>query len=370
MTGGDPRSVLWLRLLPLLAMTPLVLFAFNQDFLRYTYLIFTFPVLTALVNGPVATSFAVLAVALFVASGSEALGLLTLPASGWLDVAAVLSLGSLSILLAWVRDRVVLRLLRMTNVAEAAQMAILPEVPSQVGSLRVAAVYRTPEGSPGLIGGDFFDVQHTEYGVRMVVGDVKGHDLTAVRLTEALLGSFREGVLDDGDLCALAARLERRATLDNRGRAEWEETFATAALIEIPPGETLVRVVLCGHPAPLLVHQRVERLAPEVCPPLGVADSSPSGTELLEAPLLRGDLIVAYTDGLVEARNRNGEAFPLVSRINAHVAAGHRDPDALRSRLRDDFYKGGYVRRDDLSLLILQVPERADRPAGPPAGRS
>ncbi|WP_232805548.1 PP2C family protein-serine/threonine phosphatase [Glycomyces xiaoerkulensis] len=355
-TGGDPGSVLWLRLLPLLALLPLVLFAFDPGLVRYTFLIFTLPALTALVNGPIATGCSVLAVAAFVAAGGEALGLLALPASNWYDVVAVLIVGSLSVLLAWIRDRVVLRLLRMTNVAEVAQLAILPEPPERVGPIRVASAYRTPEGSPGLVGGDFFDLQHTDFGVRVVVGDVQGHDLNSVRVTEALLGSFREGALDDPTLRDLAARLERRVVRDNRDRGEWEETFATAALVEIPPGERLVRVVLCGHPAPLLVHQRAQQLAPRPGPPLGLTEFAQGPAETLEAPLLHGSLVVIHTDGLVEARNRQGRTFPLVARINAHRAEGVSDPEELLVRLRTDFRSGGYVRRDDLSVLILQVP--------------
>lgn len=363
-TGGDPGSVLWLRLLPLLAVLPLGLFVIDPAFLRYTYLIFTFPALTALVNGPLATAAAVAAVAGFVAAGRDALGLLNLPASGWLDVAAVVSVGSLSILLAWIRDRVVVRLLKMTIVAEAAQAAILPELPDRIGPLLVTSVYRTAEGSPGLVGGDFFDAQETDHGIRIVVGDVQGHDLNTVRLTEALLGTFREGALDDADLTALAARMERRVHLDNRDRDEWGQTFATAALVEIPPGEHLVRVVLCGHPPPLLVHGRAEPLSARPRPPLGLAEFAPSKAETLEAPLLRGDLLVAYTDGLSEARDRRGNTFPLVERVNAHIAAGVRHPDGLRRGLREDFYGGGFQRTDDLTMLVLHVPHRAERPAG------
>ena len=363
-TGGDPGTVLWLRLLPLLAILPLALFAFDPQFLRYAYLIFAFPALTALVNGPLATAAAGAAVAGFVSSGANALGLLDLPASDWLDVAAVVSVGALSTLLAWIRDRVVVRMLNMTIVAEAAQKAILPELPEHVGRFRMSSTYRTAEGSPGLVGGDFFDAQQTDFGIRIVVGDVQGHDLNTVRLTESLLGSFREGALDDADLFALTSRLERRVRLDNRGCDEWGYTFATAALIEIPPGEHLVRVVLCGHPPPLLVRGRAEPLSARARPPLGLAETAPSRADMLESPLRTGDLMVVYTDGLSEARNRRGEAFPLTECVNAHLQAGIGDPESLRIGLRKDFYGGGFQRTDDLTMLILQLTENAERPAG------
>lgn len=363
-TGGDPSSILWLRLLPLVSLVPVPLILLNPGLLRYSYLIFAFPALTALVNGPVPTAVAAFAISFFVASGANALGLLPLPASGWPDVGAALTVGGLSVGMAWIRDRVVLRMLNMTAVAETAQRAIMPELPERIGEYEVATVYRTPEGSPGLIGGDFFDLQCTEHGLRVVVGDVQGHDLTTVRITEALLGSFREGVLDDADLESLANRLERRVTLDNRGRDEWDQTFATAALIEIPRGESLVRVVLCGHPAPLLAHRTVEQLAVKPRPPLGLADFVPTSGEVLEASLRPGDLIVVFTDGLVEARDKQGRMFPLTACLDGHLRAGHRDPDRLRALLRADFNKGHFQRTDDLSLMILRVPGDAERAAG------
>ncbi|WP_051393458.1 PP2C family protein-serine/threonine phosphatase [Glycomyces arizonensis] len=356
MTGGDPGALLWLRLLPLVALLPLPLVLLSPVLLRYSYVVFAFPALTALVNGPVPTAVAAFGVSFFVASGSHALGLLPVPASGWPDVGAAVAIGGLSVVLAWIRDRVVTRLLDMTTVAETTQRAIMPELPDHIGSFDVASVYRTPEGSPGLVGGDFFDVQCTEFGLRAIVGDVQGHDLSTVRITEALLGSFREGILDDADLKSLAARMERRVALDNRGRSEWDQTFATAALIEIPPGEAVVRVVLCGHPAPLLVQHAVKPLEAKPRPPLGLAEFGSVPAEVLEVPLCPGDLVIAFTDGLVEARDKAGRMFPLTSCVNAHVAAGQRDPHRLRSLLRADFNRGRFQRADDLSLVILQVP--------------
>src|SRR5690606_7912051 len=113
-TGGDPSSILWLRLLPLVSLVPVPLILLNPGLLRYSYLIFAFPALTALVNGPVPTAVAAFAISFFVASGANALGLLPLPASGWPDVGAALTVGGLSVGMAWIRDRVVLRMLNMT----------------------------------------------------------------------------------------------------------------------------------------------------------------------------------------------------------------------------------------------------------------
>jgi serine phosphatase RsbU (regulator of sigma subunit) len=117
-----------------------------------------------------------------------------------------------------------------------------------------------------------------------------------------------------------------------------------------------VRIVLCGHPAPLLVRGCATPLSVKPMPPLGLADFGLQRTEIREATLMPGDLVVAYSDGIAEARNPEGEMFPLVAMIDAHIASGIRDPDRLHRKLKADFQGGGYVRTDDLTVLIIQVP--------------
>jgi hypothetical protein len=359
--NGHPGSVLLLRLLPVLLLAVTVPLAFvNPIMIPYAgYALVFLPAFTALVNGPFATALAAIVVVGVACLG--AMGHLPYPQIAWRDLPAVAAVGVLCTALAWIRNRIVMRLLDMTLVAETVQGAILPDLPEHVGGMRVAVRYRTPEGSPGLVGGDFYDVQETDAGVRAVVGDVQGHDLSTVQLTDALLGTFRERALDDPDLCVLAARMERRVRLHNRGRGEWDQSFATAALIEITPRHDTVRVVLCGHHAPLLVRGSAVPIDARPMPPLGLADFGIQRAEVREATLMPGDLIVAFSDGISEARNGQGRTFPLTAMLNAHVAAGVRDPEALHRKLKADFQGGGFVRTDDLTVLIMRVPGSASR---------
>ncbi len=357
---GHPGSVLLLRLLPVLLVAATAPIAFISDIMvpYANYALVFLPAFTALVNGPVATAIATLAVAAVLCAGQDALGLIPYPESAWSDLPPVLAVGVLCTALAWIRNRIVMRLLDMTFVAETAQQAILPELPGRIGGMKVAMVYRTARGSPGLIGGDFYDVQDTDFGLRVVVGDVQGHDLSTVRLTEALLGTFRERALDDPDLVTLAAHMERRVRIDNRDRDEWGQTFATAAVLEISPAHDRLRTILCGHPSPLLVRSCTYMVGGRPLPPLGLADFGlHSPAQVREVELAPGDLVVAYTDGLIEARNDAGQHFPLVALLNAYVEAGTRDPAKLRSRMRDDFIAGGYSREDDVTGLVIQIPE-------------
>src|SRR5205085_8344673 len=66
------------------------------------------------------------------------------------------------------------------------QRSLRPEVPSQVGAVKLAARYRT--GDPGVaVGGDWFDAITFGEGLVLVVGDGQGHDLGAA----ALMGQLR-----------------------------------------------------------------------------------------------------------------------------------------------------------------------------------
>jgi hypothetical protein len=363
MAAGQSGSVLVLRLMPYILIAVTFPIAFIDD-TAAEYADFTvvlLPAFTALVNGPIATAASTLLVVAVISAGEDALGLLPYPESSWSDVPPVAIVGILCTALAWVRNRMVVRLLEMTLVAEAVQTAILPELPAHVGGARVAVAYRTHKGSPGLVGGDFYEVLETDLGLRAVVGDVQGHGLTTVHLTEALLGTFRERSLDDPDLYTLAARMERRVRMHNRGRGEWEQSFATAVFVEITPRFDTIRVVLCGHPAPLLVRGSAQPLSARPMPPLGLADFALQRTQVREATLMPGDLIVMFSDGFIEGRNAAGETFPVVERINAHISSGIRDPDRLHRKLKADFQGGGYKRTDDLTVLIIQAPGATSR---------
>jgi sigma-B regulation protein RsbU (phosphoserine phosphatase) len=110
----------------------------------------------------------------------------------------------------------------------------------------------------------------TPHGVRLLVGDVRGKGLDAVRLAGVVLGSFRDAAQDRPDLAQVAAALDRSVT-----RAIGLEDFVTAVLVQVATDGSAI-VVNCGHPAPLLVRagQATELDPPEPAPPLG-AGSAP-----------------------------------------------------------------------------------------------
>jgi phosphoserine phosphatase RsbU/P len=80
--------------------------------------------------------------------------------------------------------------------------------------------------------------------VRLLVGDVRGKGLDAVRLAGVVLGSFRDAAQDRPDLAQVAAALDRSVT-----RAIGLEDFVTAVLVQVATDGSAI-VLNCGHPAP------------------------------------------------------------------------------------------------------------------------
>ena len=96
----------------------------------------------------------------------------------------------------------------MTVIAETAQRAVLRTMPTAIGSVGLAARYVSATAE-ALVGGDLYEVAATPYGVRVIVGDVRGKGLEAVQTAAAVLGAFRAAAFTEPDLGALS-RTHRR----------------------------------------------------------------------------------------------------------------------------------------------------------------
>jgi sigma-B regulation protein RsbU (phosphoserine phosphatase) len=260
----------------------------------------------------------------------------------WVRLAMTVGLAGLAVVLATVRTRRERALQHMTDIAEAAQHALLRPMPGSVGPLSLAARYvSATEGA--LVGGDLYEVAESPDGVRMIVGDVRGKGLDAVQLAATVLAAFRRAAVLEPSLAAVATDLDNVVTA-----VAGDEDFVTSVLVEFHDDST-VAVVNCGHHPPLLVtHSHTGRLLDTGEPqlPLGLNPTPTSVTR----HLAEGTRVLFYTDGLIETRDRQGDFFPLVdSAITLRSGSLDDALDGLLGRLAQH----AADRIDDDMALVL-----------------
>ncbi|MGW1885499.1 PP2C family protein-serine/threonine phosphatase [Streptomyces sp. NPDC001970] len=250
------------------------------------------------------------------------------------------------------------RLASAREIAEAAQRAVLPSPAERIGGLQIAARYEAARAD-AFIGGDLFAAQDTPYGVRLVVGDVRGKGLNAVGAVAIALGAFREAAEQEPSLEGVAQRLERALKRGGTRRSEPDvfEGFTTALLAEIPRGDGRVRVVNRGHPPPLVLHEDgvLDVLEPsEPALPLGMGDLGTWPDRVDEAVFPAGATLLLYTDGLSEARDAHGTFYDPRERLSGRIFPG---PEELLDAVVADVQRhtnGGSA--DDMALLAVSRP--------------
>ena len=246
------------------------------------------------------------------------------------------------------------RLAEVTRVAEAAQRAILSPPPEQLGPVRLAARY-VSAAAEALVGGDLYEVLQRPGAVRLLIGDVRGKGLVAVRTATIVSGEFRAAAADIDDLGQVAEQIDRRVR-----RYLGDEDFVTAIIAEIKD-DGRYAIVSCGHPPALVVTTdgiREIDLVPGLPLGLGAAPATTTGQ------LAVGDRLLLYTDGVAEARRPNGRFIDLID-IASSLSQGELSASleemlaqlrqAVGAELSDDIallaaeYRPGNVKRDAIA---------------------
>lgn len=334
------------------------------------------PALAAVTMGPrgtISAAAVALAVSVSTATYNQAWG----SQQVYTNFLAILLVSAASVMTSrFMRTRRRNELERIRRIAEAAQRVLLRPVPARLGPLRTASMYLAAE-SGAQIGGDLYEAVQTRYGVRMIIGDVRGKGLPAVRSAAVVLGAFREAVHYEDDLvevvahCAAALRRERAmpwAIDRDDDEEEQAESFVTVLVAQVPD-RAVVEMVNCGHPPPLVLRRgTVHALTPpSPLPPLGLEEliTSPLG-EAESYVFLPGDRLLLHTDGVLEARNRDDDFFALPEAMEAV-------PICAPSEFLEELHRG-LLRHtqgrlvDDVAMIVAErLDGEADIPSAPPA---
>jgi PAS domain S-box-containing protein len=232
--------------------------------------------------------------------------------------------------------------------ALALQRSLLPQQPPRLPGLEIAYRYQ-PAGTTSEVGGDWFDVIPLPGGrTALVVGDVMGSGVNAAATMGQLRTAIRTLAGLDFEPATLLSRLHDTVI-------DAEETYATCVYAIYDPQAGRCEISNAGHLPPVVVRAdgRAELLAVSTGVPLGAGGVA---FDVRSFDLAPGDVLVLYTDGLVETRTD-----PIDERLQAMVELLSGDQrtieetcDLLLGSLRDP---EGY---DDVALLVARFGEAED----------
>ncbi len=236
---------------------------------------------------------------------------------------------------------------RQRRVARSLQRGLLATDVTAVEGFRIGTVYE-PATDDAEVGGDFFDVfDLPDARIGLVVGDVSGKGAEAAALTAQAKYMLR----------AFASRNPSPASalfhLNNSlERALDEERFATALFATIDPKDRSGQVSVAGHPFPLIYRAGTGEVEAHE-PKGGLLGCFPDEQyEQSAYELEPGDVLLACTDGLLEARSGN-EMYGTERLIAAlkRLAPTHSD-DELARAIFEDAREFGSI-RDDTVVIVM-----------------
>jgi serine phosphatase RsbU (regulator of sigma subunit)/PAS domain-containing protein len=210
----------------------------------------------------------------------------------------------------------------------------IPDAPFNLPGLRVALRY-LPAEHLSRVGGDWYHAAALPDGtVLLAIGDVAGHGIRAATTMAQVRHALRALTVTTTDPCALMSHLNRLVCDLAADLAE--AVTATAVIAHFDGATGVLTWAQAGHPAPLLY--RDGHTAPLDPPPGLLLGVLPEARYQAAATRIRvGDVLLFYTDGLVEHRHRSlehglaGVIRTLDETIGAHP---HQPLSALLSRLR------------------------------------
>jgi len=245
------------------------------------------------------------------------------------------------------------RLKTELSAAHDAQMSIMPQRDPVLEGLQVSALC-IPASE---IGGDFFDyiwLDQTQSRFGIVVADVSGKAMKAAMTALLTSGMIYSRTDEAGSISEIVTSLNRTlfrkterkmftalclAAIDLHSR---EFSFVNAGLNElIRKREGRVE----------LIKRKGERL------PLGVSDKT--DYEEQRWPLLAGDVLLLYTDGLTDAQNEKGDFFDTggvlrgLEEIDTNTLSAREIKEALIQKVKK--FAGEGRPQDDITLVVIKV---------------
>ncbi|TGK15547.1 serine/threonine-protein phosphatase [Leptospira fluminis] len=233
------------------------------------------------------------------------------------------------------------------TLARRLQRDTLPDLKKfESGNLTLSARYVSLD----TVGGDFYDVVDLGEGkTGLFIADVSGHGVSAALVTMMTKAAFRNHYREQSDPALLLKIVNRSlcGMLENQGM------FVTAFYCIIhPKGELLFSSA--GHPPALFLNRRENRireLFTENTFFLGIEPTWSYKTDSIS--MTRGDRILIFTDGLIEAKNKIGQQYGEGRLSELLLKKSNLSPEEFSETLMKDLgeFQAGRHSEDDIAFV-------------------
>lgn len=238
--------------------------------------------------------------------------------------------------------------------AKEVHRAFFPRKTPSIPGLACETFYRPARD----IGGDYYDflpLQADHWGI--AIGDVCGKGIGAALLMASLQASLRAQAMHAySDLSTLIADVDRLVLA-----ASPKHLYASLFYAEYDAATRALRYVNAGHNPPMVLRWENSRCKvfhlESSGTALGLLESSKFASRSFQ--LEKGDVLVAYTDGITESENLCGEFWGqnrLESLLRSCRECG---PAQIVSRILDDVlpFAKDCPQKDDMTLLVVAVKD-------------
>ena len=232
------------------------------------------------------------------------------------------------------------------ELARQIQQNLLPRPPERWHRYRIAALAETCFE----VGGDFYDfLTVSPTTMAAVIADVSGKGVSSALVMSTMQATLRAMLVGVHSFERLLVKMNEVIHDYTNGRM-----FVTLFLALLDTESSKLHYINAGHNPPILIHKdgRCEQLE-EGGTVLGLLPNV-SYTRA-QTDLLAGDVLLLYTDGLMEATNAADEMFGVEGLVDSVRALPDGSPQAIIhsivSRIRD--FTGGAPQSDDQTLVVI-----------------
>jgi serine phosphatase RsbU (regulator of sigma subunit) len=242
------------------------------------------------------------------------------------------------------RERKLVEVENELTTARRIQTAIIPNSPPNVPGLDIASRYQPMTA----VAGDFFDfLQTTETELTILVADVSGHGVASALIASMLKVCFaaqREHAQDPAKVLA---------GLNNMLRGSLGGQYVTAACAAIDLSLGTITYAGAGHPPSLLLRTHKRDVLPLAENGLLLGPFPQATYSNISVPFDRGDKLLLYTDGILEATGPTGEEFGLTNLEQLLLDTQNSSPTEFIEKLFRRIFTPS--QQDDLTVVLTQL---------------